>query len=133
MIDYIKIINQYPTGVLSSQNEDRLDSRIVRALSAQEGRIYFSTHGERSLYAQLQKNPNVTFCTYAPDYAPVLTLNGKVVFADDMELKTRLMEESDIVKRNYQTPDNPAFKPFYLEIEEVKSFSFADGTQRWEL
>lgn len=59
-----------------------------------------------------------------------MTLGGKVAFVDDIEFKTRVMEENPMVKRNYQTPDNPAFKLFYLKIEEVKTYVPGEGTTR---
>ncbi len=133
MIDYEKILQENPTGILATENGGKLDARVVRALAWQDGRVYFCTHGQRPLYAQLQANPNAVFCTHAPDYAPVLTLSGKAVFVDDRDFKIRMMEESDIVKRNYQTPDNPDYTAFCLELEEVKSFSFAEGTKRWTI
>ncbi len=130
MIDYIDIIKQNPNGVLATQSNSSLDTRVVHSLFAEDNKVYFCTKGEKSMYAQLMANPDASFCCYPPNYSPVLTLNGKVSFVDDMAFKTRVMEESGIVKDNYQTADNPAFKLFYLEVEEVKLHTPGVSTTR---
>lgn len=130
MTNYQDVLQNNPSGVLATQNGDRLDTRVLHSLFADGTKIYFCTSGNKPVYAQLMANPNASFCTYPPNYSPVLTLSGKVTFVDDMAFKARVMAESDMVKRNYQAPDNPVFMLFYLEVEEVKTYTYADGTHR---
>ncbi len=133
MIDYAEMIKQNPTGVLATRNGDNVDTRVLHSAFTDGNKVYFTTSGEKPMYAQLMVNPNASFCCYPPNYSPVVTLNGKVTFVDDLEFKTRVMEKSEMLKRNYQTPDNPAFKLFYLGVEEVKSYTPGVGTEREEV
>lgn len=130
MTNYTEIIEQNPTGVLATQNGAGADTRVVHCLFAENGRLYFTTSSEKPMYAQLAANPNASFCAFPQNYAPVLTLNGRVTFVEDPAFKARVMEQSDMVKRNYQTPENPVFKLFYLEVEEVKVYNHGAGTTR---
>ncbi len=130
MMDYLEILKANPIGVLATQNGDKLDTRVLHSLFSEGNKLYFSTGGDKPVYAQLMSSPKASFCCYPRNYSPVLTLNGKVTFVDDMAFKTRVMEETPMVKRNYQTPDNPTFKLFYLLIEEVKTYISCEGTTR---
>jgi uncharacterized pyridoxamine 5'-phosphate oxidase family protein len=91
--------------------------------------VYFCTNSEKPVYKQLQTNPNVSFCTFPQNFSPVLSVNGKAVFVEDMALKTRALDENPAIKGIYQTPDNPIFKIFYVDVEEVETFSFSEGPQ----
>ncbi len=133
MIDYQEILQANPCGVLATQNGDRLDTRVLHSLFTEDNKLYFCTSGDKAVYAQLVANPNASFCVYPPNFSPVLTLTGKVTFVDDMAFKARVMAQSDMVKRNYQTPDNPAFQLFCLGIEEVKTYMPGADTTREEI
>lgn len=133
MIDYKEILKNNPLGVLATRNGDRLDTRVLHSLFTDGNKLYFCTSGEKPLYAQLTANPAASFCAYPQNFTPVLTVNGAVTFVEDPAFKTRVMAESEMLRRNYGTPDNPIFKLFYLEIEEVKSFTHGVGTDRTEL
>ncbi len=133
MIDYEEILKANPGGVFATRNGDRLDARMLHSLFCDGNRVYFCTSGEKSVYEQLMVNPGASFCVFPQNYSPVLTLNGKVAFVEDLAFKTRVMEESAMVKGHYQTPDNPEFRLFYLEVEEVKTYYPGRGTEREKL
>jgi uncharacterized pyridoxamine 5'-phosphate oxidase family protein len=78
----------------------------------------------------MKKNPYVSFCTYPQNFAPVLSVNGKAVFVEDMALKTRALDENPGIKGIYKTPENPIFKIFYIDVEEVETFSFEEGPKK---
>lgn len=130
MVDDIKIIAPGTSGVLATRNGDRLDTRVFQALFVENGRVYFCTSSEKTVYGQLKKYPYASFCTYPQDFAPVLTLNGKVEFVEEQSIKARVLNENAMAKRNYITSDNPVFQVFYIEVEEEKTYSFAEGTKR---
>jgi len=75
----------------------------------------------------------VSFCTFSKDFAPVLSVNGKVVFTEDLSLKGRALDENPLIKGIYNTPDNPIFKLFYIDTEEIDTFSFAEGPKTHKL
>ena len=94
--------------------------------------MYFCTNSEKPVYKQLQANPNISFCTFAHNFTPVLSINGKAVFVEDMALKTKALDENPPIKGIYQTPDNPIFKIFYVDVEEVETFSFTEGPKTYK-
>ncbi len=130
MIEYQEILKANPSGVLATRNGDGLDTRVLHSLFTEGNKVYFCTSGDKPVYTQLVANPNASFCAFPQNYSPVLTLNGKVNFEEDVTFKARVMAESEMVKRNYESPDNPMFKLFYLEVEEVKTYNPGVGTAR---
>jgi len=133
MIDYSEILKSNPCGVLASQDGNKVKTRVFQYLFSDGNKVFFCTSSEKPVYAQLQANPHVSFCTYTSDFAPVLSVNGKAVFVDDLALKTRALDENPPIKNIYNTPDNPIFKIFYIDVEEVDTFSFAEGTKSYKL
>ncbi len=131
MINFTEILKSNPSGVLATQDGSKVKTRVFQYLFADGNKIYFCTNSEKPVYAQLQKNPNVSFCTYPQNFTPVLSINGKAVFVEDKALKTRALDENPPIKGIYQTADNPIFKIFYIEVEEVETFSFAEGPKTY--
>jgi uncharacterized pyridoxamine 5'-phosphate oxidase family protein len=127
MVDYVAILKANPAGVLATQDGKGVRTRVFQFLFADGNKVYFCTSSEKPVYKQLQANPNVSFCTYPADFNPVLSVNGKAVFVDDIALKTRALNENPPIKGIYKTADNPVFKIFYIEVTEVETFSFAEG------
>lgn len=133
MIDYAALLTQTPNGVLATRDGDGVKTRVFQFLFAEGNKVYFCTSNEKPVYAQLQANPAVSFCTYPQDFSPVLSVNGKAVFADDRALKARALDENPRIKGIYHTPDNPTFAIFYIDVAEVETFSFADGPKTYAL
>jgi uncharacterized pyridoxamine 5'-phosphate oxidase family protein len=133
MINFAEILKANPNGVLATQDGTGIKTRIFQYLFADGNKVYFSTNSEKPVYTQLKANPNVSFCTYPQDFAPVVSVNGKAVFVDDAALKARALDENPPIKGIYQTLDNPTFKIFYIAIEEVETFSFADGPKTYNV
>ncbi len=133
MIDYAEILKANPNGVMATQDGQGVRTRVFQYLFADGNKVYFCTSSQKPVYGQLQANPNVSFCTYAANFNPVLSVNGKAVFVDDMALKTRALDENPPIKGIYNTPDNPVFQLFYIDVEEVETFSFADGPKSYKV
>lgn len=133
MIDFVKLLQQSPNGVLATQDTDKVKTRVFQFLFAEGKKVYFCTSSEKPVYSQLQANPNVSFCTYPQNFSPVLSINGKTVFIDDLSLKRRALDENPLIKNIYQTPDNPVFKLFYIDVSEVETFSFDEGPKSYKL
>lgn len=133
MIDFAAILKQTSVGVLATREGDGVRTRVFQFLFADGKKVYFCTSSQKPVYSQLQTNPNVSFCTYTADFSPVLSLNGKVVFVDDMVQKKRALDENPSIKGIYNTPDNPVFKVFYIAVEEIETFSFAEGPQSYKV
>jgi uncharacterized pyridoxamine 5'-phosphate oxidase family protein len=133
MINFSETLKANPVGVLATQAGDKVKTRVFQFLFADGNKVYFCTSSEKPVYEQLNVNPNVSFCTFSKDFAPVLSVNGKVVFVDDLALKERTLDENPLIKGIYNTPDNPIFKLFYIDAVEIETFSFAEGPKTFKL
>jgi uncharacterized pyridoxamine 5'-phosphate oxidase family protein len=131
MINFAEILKANPNGVLATQDGQGVRTRVFQYLFADGNKVYFCTSSQKPVYNQLKANPNVSFCTYPADFNPVLSINGKAVFVDDIALKTRALDENPPIKGIYNTPDNPVFQIFYIDAREVETFSFAEGPKSY--
>ena len=133
MIDYATILKSNPNGVLATQYNSKIKTRVFQYLFTDGNKVYFCTNSEKPVYKQLEANPYVSFCTYPADFTPVLSVNGKAIFVNDIELKTRALDENPLIKGIYNTPDNPIFELFYIDVEEVETFSFTEGPKTYSV
>ena len=138
MINFAEILKANPVGVLATVeakngSDCRPHTRVFQYLFADGNKIYFCTNSDKSVYKQLAANPNVSFCTYPQNFTPVLSVNGKAVFAQDMSLKTRALDENPLIKSIYQTADNPIFKIFYIDAKEFNTFSMEEGAKTYRV
>ncbi|WP_297086692.1 pyridoxamine 5'-phosphate oxidase family protein [uncultured Draconibacterium sp.] len=78
-----------------------------------DGKLWFCTGNTKAVYNELQKQPYVEFCASGQGMS-WMRLKAKVVFADDLAIKAKVLEHSTLVKSIYKTPDNPSFEVFYL-------------------
>lgn len=133
MFDFAAVLKDNPNGVLATEDNGKLKTRVFQYLFSEGNKVYFCTSSEKPVYAQLQANPEVSFCTYPHNFTPVVSVNGKATFVEDKGLKTRALDENPGIKGIYNTPNNPVFKIFYIDVEEVETFSFADGPKTYTL
>jgi len=133
MIDYTAILKENPNGVLATQDGQGVRTRIFQYLFADGNKVYFCTSSQKPVYAQLKATPHVSFCTYPANFSSVLSVNGKAVFVDDLALKTRALDENPSIKGIYNTPDNPIFELFYIDVKEVETFSFTEGPKSYSV
>lgn len=128
MIDYAELLKNNSHGVLATRNGDKVETRVFHCLFAEEGKVYFCTNSGKSVYAQLVANPSASFCAYPRDFTPVLSVNGTAVFVEDPETRKRAFESFPMNAKMYGSHENPAFKVFYIEAEEFRTYTFAEGT-----
>jgi len=133
MINFAEILNANPIGVFATLDGNKVKTRVFQYLFADGKKAYFSTSSEKPVYAQIQANPNVSFCTYPQNFDPVLSINGKAVFVEDNALKVRALDVNPKLKGMYKSADNPVFRIFYIEVEEVTTFSFAEGPKSYKM
>ena len=133
MINYAEALKANPSGVLATQDGNKVKTRLFQYLFADGNKVYFCTSSEKPVYKQLQANPNVSFCTFPQGFSPVLSVNGKAVFVEDLALKAKALDENPNIKSIYKSPDNPIFKIFYVEVEEIETFSFAEGARTYKV
>ncbi len=122
-----EILKANPNGVFATQDGMAVRTRVFQFLFIEGNRVYFCTSNEKAVYKQLQANPQVSFCVHPANFSPVLSVNGRAIFTENLALKTRALDENPMIKGIYGGPDNPIFKLFYIEPEEVTTFSFTEG------
>ncbi|MBI4857882.1 MAG: pyridoxamine 5'-phosphate oxidase family protein [Acetobacterium woodii] len=132
MINYEEILNQKVTGVLATVDENEAQTRIFQTLWVENNRVYFCTGAQKDVYKQLTSNPNASYCV-ENKFSPVLSVNGKASFVEELEYKERAFEVLPMLKNLYQEPTNPNFKVFYIDIKQVKTFSYAEGPKEYNL
>ncbi|GAB6393472.1 MAG: pyridoxamine 5'-phosphate oxidase [Treponematales bacterium] len=133
MFNFEPVLKANPNGVLATRDGQGVRTRVFQYLFAEGSKVYFCTSSEKPVFAQIKANPQVSFCTYPADFNPVLSVNGKAVFTDDLALKARALDENPGIKGIYKTPDNPVFKIFYIAVEEIETFSFAEGPKSYKV
>lgn len=133
MFNFEPILKANPNGILATQDGVKVKTRVFMYLFTEGKKAYFCTENNKPVYAQLKANPWVSFCTYSKGFNPVVSLNGKVAFVSDKALKIRILEEFPLFKDVYKSPDNPTMEPFYIEVEEIETFSFTEGPKTYTL
>lgn len=127
MFNYTEVLKANPSGVMATQDSGKVKTRVFQYLFSQGDKAYFCTSNQKPVFGQIKASPYVSFCTYPADFSPVVSINGKAIFVSDMALKARALDENPGIKGLYSTPENPAFEIFYIDVEEVETFSFAQG------
>jgi len=133
MVNFTEILKVNPNGVFATQDGDKVKSRVFQYQFSDGNKIFFCTNSEKPVYAQMIKNPNVSFCTYAQDFAPVLSVSGKATFVEDLALKQKALDGNPLIKSIYKTQDNPVFKIFYIDVKEIETFDFEGGTKSYTI
>ena len=129
MKNFDNILKTNLYGVFTTVDGEKPKTRVFQYLFTVDDKIYFGTTNNKPVYEQLVKNPNVSYCTFSKDFDPVLSVNGRVIFDNNMQLKERAMNEYPSIKNLYHSPDNPIFEIFYIDVEEYVTFSFAKGSE----
>lgn len=130
MINFEELLNQKVNGVFTTISEDGPQTRIFQSLWAENNKVYFCTGAKKDVFNQLTNNPKVSFCV-ENKFSPVVSINGTVSFVEDIEYKERAFQVLPMLKGAYQAPTNPDFKVFYIDIKQVKTFSYSEGSKEY--
>lgn len=131
MFDYAAALKANPNGVMATQDNGKVKTRVFQYLFSDGNKVYFCTSNEKPVFGQIKANPYVSFCAYPANFSPVVSVNGKAIFVSDMALKTRALDENPGIKGLYNKPENPTFEIFYIDVEEVDTFSFTEGPKTY--
>ena len=113
-----------------------LGSGLKKALSPhgfifgflKKNKVYLATTNNKNVYKHLKKCPYVSFLSHSKDYLSFISVNGNIHFTDDINLKTRVLNEYPEIKELFKTPDNPIFELFYINVEEIRTFDLKTYT-----
>ena len=94
--------------------------RPVQYMVLYEGRLWFCTNSEKSLYKELSANPFIDLCGSRLEENQMDTawirFSAQVCFEENRTVKELIMKKSPIVHELYaDNPDHPLFKVFYLK------------------
>lgn len=114
MKEIVKFLTENPVQYLATVGIDgKAKCRPFMFCFEKDGKLWFCTNNKKKVYEEMKKNPFVEICVSSINYSWI-RLSGKVIFKDDFEIKKSCLE-NPIVRAQYQTPENPIFKVFYLE------------------
>lgn len=114
MNEVVKFLQENPVQYLATVGRDgKAKCRPFMFCLEQDGKLWFCTNNTKEVFKDMQQNPFIEISVSSPNYAWI-RLNGKAVFEENMVVKEGCMN-NPIVKRQYQTADNPIFKVFYLD------------------
>lgn len=122
LIDFIEFFEENRCGFLSTLDGNNPRVRPWSFHFENNGKIWFLTTNKKRVFKQLQGNPHIEFCSLSPEYMSA-RLAGKIELCNDLEIKTRILNERPILKEIYQTPDNPLLESFYLEHGSASFYS----------
>ena len=89
----------------------------------EKGILYFDTIKNKETHLELLNNPYVEICVADANTYDWIRISGRVEFVDDLHIKQRLFEESDILRKYYGDASNPDVLPFCLKEVSVKCSS----------
>ncbi len=115
MNQVVKFLEENPVQYLATIGLDgKAKVRPFMFMLENEGKLYFCTSNQKPLFKELKNSPYAELTTASPEFAWI-RISAKVVFSDDRDIKKEIIDKSEIVKAQYQTPDNPHLEILYLE------------------
>lgn len=98
--------------------------RPFQFMLEKDGYLWYCTSNKKDVFKELVKNPFFEVSVMAKDFS-WLRMSGKAVFEDNRKIKQMVLDRSKLVKRIYNTPDNPDFEVF--KVENLKAVIGAIG------
>ena len=130
MIDFSNFLKENLNGIFTTVEDGKPKSRAFQFLFADGKKVYFCTENNKAVFRQIKENPNVSFCAHKADFSYVLSISGKATFVNDVNLKARTLDEYPALKEMFKTPNNPILELFYVDVEEVDTFDFVNGSKK---
>ncbi|MFR5266894.1 pyridoxamine 5'-phosphate oxidase family protein [Clostridium sp.] len=87
--------------------------RPFQFMMEEGGKLYFCTSNQKDVYSEIKKTPYVEVTISSPDFQWV-RLSGEPIFINDMDIKKKVINSSELVKGIYKTEENPIFEVFYI-------------------
>ena len=135
--DCIDFANENPVCYVATIDGDQPRVRAFGLWKADEGGLLFSTSTSKDVYRQLQKNPRVEICFYAPEPLPgigkMMRVAGEVEFLDDLELKRQLLEDRPFLREMGITPEDPLLVILRVRTGEFYFWTMEDNLRESEI
>ncbi|MCT4607507.1 MAG: pyridoxamine 5'-phosphate oxidase family protein [Marinisporobacter sp.] len=110
----IVFLQENKSGVLATSENNKPHARPQHVHLIKDGKFYFTTANVKKAYAQLKENPYIEFVVTTEDFT-IVRISGEIKFTNNIEEKQMVLEHAPLVKKGYQTADNPLLEVFYLE------------------
>jgi uncharacterized pyridoxamine 5'-phosphate oxidase family protein len=115
MNEVVKFLTENPVQYVATVGLDGKPSvRPFQFMGEHSGKLYYCTNNQKNVFKQIQMQPYIEISTSSPTDAWI-RLSGKVVFSKDKDIKKKVIEGNPLLKKLYQSADNPVFEIFYLE------------------
>ena len=123
----IDIENEFEPQYISIRGKGDIIKELKKE-AKKANKVYLATTNNKNVYKQLKKCPYVSFLSHSKDYLSFISVNGNIHFTDDINLRTRVLNEYPAIKELFKTPDNPIFELFYINVEEIRTFDLKTYT-----
>lgn len=127
MNEVVTFLQNNSAGFFATIDNNQPRVRPFQFMFEQDGKLYFCTANNKEVYKQLKQNSNFEFCSSSPSFEWI-RVTGKAEFTNDLEIKSKIMEHSPLVKSIYKLPDNPEFEAFYVKDGSAVISSFSGET-----
>lgn len=123
--ELIKFANDNRVCSIATVDGNQPRVRLFGMWFADETGFYFSTETSKPVYRQLKVNPRTEVCFYSPgkaatDIGKMMRVAGEVEWMEDLELKTKLLNDLPFLKdMGITTPDNPLLAVFRIAHGEA--------------
>ncbi len=101
----IDFMNYHKSGFLANAVDGKPHLRPFEFQFEHDGKFYFCTSVNKNIYKQLEKEPEIEFCSMSENMEWV-RLNGAITFIDDLAMKEMLFDQNHFVASIYKDPAN---------------------------
>ncbi|TGE32177.1 pyridoxamine 5'-phosphate oxidase family protein [Desulfosporosinus sp. Sb-LF] len=123
------LTDQSAIGYLATVDDGKPRVRPWGFMFEENGRLYFCTASTKDVYRQLTAVPYIEYSKTTKDMVWV-RVSGEIIFDDDIRKKELILERAPMLKKIYESPDNPIFKIFYLEHGKATINDFSPNPPR---
>lgn len=114
MEEVLRLLKENVNGYLGTVDEGKPRVRPFGFMLEDEDKLYFCTNSQKDVYNQLKKSPYIEYSVTTKEMV-VLRVSGEIKFCEDINVKEKVLNVHEPVKRGYKSSKNPIFKVFYLE------------------
>ena len=125
----IKFTNDNKLCFLATVENDQPRVRALGFWFADETGFYFQIGEVKSVYKQLQNNPNIEACYYKHENptGTMLRISGKAEFVNDRKLKERLLKDRPFLKEFGLTVESSGLGVFRIAHGEAHYWTMQDN------
>lgn len=135
--DCIEFANQCRTVYIATVEGEQPRVRPMAMQFADERGFYFQTENVKAFYRQTQANKKVELCFHSTEgggLGKVMRVSGEIEFVDDLELKSRLLQERPFFKAlGIKGPDDPLFVLYRIARGEAFFWTMANNMKESEI